>query len=463
MLPHLIWVGFLIVVVLLFGERLTPATPVELETVVALEGSSGDPSTTKAETKDAIADASDKTPITWDGEMQFQASGWIEADPFPIRATALISGVVDKVHVLEGERVKAGQLLATLISEDAEYRLDGALQAADAAEAGVGLAEANREKATAMLETLRGEISAAERREEEARDLAERLEAAGAEAFTRQELISSRLQALTRESETAAVKARIPEMEAEIRKAEAELKRARANLGLAKTRVREARLALERTEIPAPVDGVVQQLLVAPGMKRMLEMDEPDSATICILYQPDQLQARIDVALEDAAGLRLGQPVRIRTNFLPEAIFRGEVTRILGEADLQRNTLQVKVKILNPDPRLRPDFLCRAEFLTGGESSGSRADLNLERGPGGLLLFVPEAALAGSTGPDRESTVWRLDPSGERLEKQRVRLGRESREGYVAILKGLLPGDRVVMNPGPGLKPGDRVREIPKS
>jgi HlyD family secretion protein len=100
-----------------------------------------------------------------------------------------------------------------------------------------------------------------------------------------------------------------------------------------------------------------------PGRKSMLAMDDMDSSTIARLYQPDRLQARIDVPLEEAAGVFPGQAVRIRSGFLPDQTMQGVVSRITGEADLQRNTLQVKVSLKDPDPRLRPEMLCRAEFL----------------------------------------------------------------------------------------------------
>lgn len=65
-----------------------------------------------------------------------------------------------------------------------------------------------------------------------------------------------------------------------------------------------------------------------------------------VLFQPDSLQARIDVPLEEAAQLRIGQPVRLRSTLLPNQTFLGQVTRIDGQADLQRNTLQDKVRVL---------------------------------------------------------------------------------------------------------------------
>ena len=53
----------------------------------------------------------------------FQASGWIEPDPFAIRIPSLLDGVVNDLLILEGQPVAKGQVVATLIDEDANLSL----------------------------------------------------------------------------------------------------------------------------------------------------------------------------------------------------------------------------------------------------------------------------------------------------------------------------------------------------
>ena len=172
-------------------------------------------------------------------------------------------------------------------------------------------------------------------------------------------------------------------------------------------------------------------LHVAPGQKRMLAMDELESATIATLYRPDSLQARIDVPLEEAAQLEhRPTPCGFARSLLPDRSFRGRVTRIDGQADMQRNTLQAKVALLDPDDQLRPEMLCRAEFLAP-TGAGERS--------GGILrpcgaLPSGSRALAGS---GRERRVWALDASGDRVEQRSVTVGAEEREGHLRVLEGL--------------------------
>ena len=66
-------------------------------------------------------EASDaKTTAGTQGDLLLQATGWIEPDPFPIAVTSLYSGVVQNVHVLEGQKVKKGETIVSLIDEDAQ-------------------------------------------------------------------------------------------------------------------------------------------------------------------------------------------------------------------------------------------------------------------------------------------------------------------------------------------------------
>ncbi len=52
------------------------------------------------------------------GAVTVQAAGWLEADPYKSYVTALTDGIVREVLVLEGETVRAGQVVARLVDED---------------------------------------------------------------------------------------------------------------------------------------------------------------------------------------------------------------------------------------------------------------------------------------------------------------------------------------------------------
>lgn len=437
----------------LLGDYLVSAPTVAVAPVAVLRASADSPTASPL--------ASSAAP----GELQplFQASGWVEAAPFPHRAVFLESGFVDEVHVLEGQPVQAGQALATLNAEEAQIAHREAQAAHAAALQDKSMAEAERSMAAAGIQSAEARVAAANARLLELQDTAQRFAVAGSQAVTEGEARQAVLREQTQEAEIKVLQASLAEARAALAQRDAAIARADERIALALTRMERTQLALERMTARSPVDGIIQRLLIAPGQRRMVQMDEPESATAAIIFQPDSLQARIDVPLDEAAGLRVGQPVRLRSSVLPDAIFIGTVTRIVGEADLQRNTLQVKVGIENPDTRLRPEMLCRAEFFPAdsrGGSEGSPATANGSRG--GPRVYAPVPAIMSRSG-NSAAAVWRVAAATNRLELREVVLASEVRDGHQLVLEGLVPGDRLVVNPAESLEAGMRVRPVLQS
>jgi HlyD family secretion protein len=338
--------GFALLFLLLFRDRLLPAPNVEVATVLTTP------------TDQAAPTPSNKTT----GNMLFQASGWIEPDPLPIKATALIDGVIDEVHVLEGQLVKKGETLATLVDDDAGLALAAAEENHRMLIAARDSQIASITAARKKLESVKAVHQAALTLQEDAADQHQRLSKLPKGTVPESDVITARLRNDRERLQSLAAEALSGEAEAEIARLELETRVREAEIAAAVVKVDQAKLALERTRIVSPVDGRVLRLTAVPGQKKMLAMDDLESSTIAILYQPEKLQVRVDVPLADAAGLSVGQPAKIRCSLLPDRVFNGEVTRITGEADVQRNTLQAKVRIHDPIDSLRPEMLTRSSF-----------------------------------------------------------------------------------------------------
>lgn len=441
-LPWVLLLAFLLLLALLFGERFMPARPVQLETVV-----------TQRSQQVVQANSTPQTNAVDDfrGTTVFQASGWIEADPLPIRVAALNDGFVDTVHVLEGEAVVKGQLLVQLVDDDARLDLASAQAAREQRAASWTEMHANVRATLAGLQRLAEEVEIEDARLEELRDDAARLNAAGSQSVSEQEIAQSRLRVLTQQAVIQALEANRGELEAERDAGNAAVLGAQHALRAAEIDLARKQLALDRMEIRSPIDGILQELFVSPGKKRFAMMDDPESATIAKLFMPEALQARIDVPLEEAAQLRVGQAVRLRSVFLQDKVFEGRVSRIEGQADLQRNTLQAKVELLTSADGLRPEMLCRAEFLAPASGSHSSTAPSSDR----ASVYAPIEALIQDSG---DTAVWTLDASGNHVNRQAVRVAAEQRDGYQRVLEGLKPGARVVMNPPADLQDGDRIR-----
>jgi len=462
------------------GETLKPSVAVRVVPVVVKAG--------------AVAAA---------GEVVAQAPGWVEPDPFPIAVSALTDGVVQEVLVLEGQPVKAGDVVARLVPDDARLALaqaeaELAQRRAELAVAQATLEAAQREWDNPVELTRRvatAEAALSEKRAElqrwSAELAAEEALAGYYEAEFRRveplyekgqassiEYIQVRQRHLQQQATVAATRARRPILESQLEALEAELTAARENLRLriadrraldearaaverasasvaaAEAARDEAALRLERMEVRAPVDGVVMNRLAAPGSKLMLGGDNPASAQVVRLYDPKHLQVRVDVPLVDAAKVGVGQEAEIIVEVLPDRIFRGRVTRIVNEADVQKNTLQVKVAIENPSPEIKPEMLARAKFLSAG-TLDSRDARDLAR------LFIPES-LVQRHGSEHV-WVWLADQAQGIALQRSIKLGRGRLDGWIEVQEGLQPGDRLIDQAPEGLKNGQRLRIVGES
>lgn len=426
LLPIAILFGFALLFALLFRDRLLPAEVVDVVPAVGIE--------------ETLAVAEN---VASTGKVLFQASGWVEPDPLPIKATALTDGIVDKVHVLEGALVKRGDLLVSLIDIDTRIERDAMAAKLADMKASFDAHCVGTQVALRRMEAEQAMLEVAEANAEEAADKLRRYDQITEGAITGDERLAVRLDHRRRIAEVDLVKARIGEIAEELTRIAYEILAIQARIKGAELALEKAELAYNRTRIHAPADGRILSLKAAPGAKKMVGMDEEDSSTVAILYDPAHLQVRVDVPLADAAGLSVGQAAKIRCNLLPDEVFEGIVTRIEGAADLQRNTLQAKVRIADPSEKLRPEMLSRVEFLEVPRSaSGVTSSM-------GVAVYVPETTL-------REGMVWVCDADSLRAERRGV-VSSDVTEGLIRVDSGLRPGEWVIADPS-GLREGQRLK-----
>ncbi len=411
-----------------------------------------------------------------------EAAGWVEPDPYPVIVRPLVDGVLDELFVLEGHKVKRGEtVIARLESADLLAARDRAAARFVLREVEVRRAEVKHAVALSLLEqraplrtaeksarhelaavhgrvaSSRGALAAAQADRDARRaelDAQEKLQEAGGTypvALARARALlraaeagivaeTGRLNALRAEEvEGEALLAIAVEVVKDPRAlagaestAQMDVLKARADRDAAKVELEIAERELAWAEIRAPADGVVMKLLASPGAEV-----GPTGKGVVALYDPAKLQARIDVPLNSMEGIVAGQEVEIRSEVLGPRATRGVVDRIQRESDLLKNTLQVKVRLLDPDPLLRPETLCRARFLaTGGDA---------KRGP--ALFRVPRDAVRGGA-------VFVLDPRGH---ARRVIVERVGESGEAVVVKGgLSVTHRVILD---SVEEGERVKE----
>ena len=441
-----------------------------------------------------------RAPVQLEGTVLFQAAGWIEPRPTPVRVAALAPGVVQQLLVVEDQLVKSGEPIAELVKQDAllayeraqaDHELRSAeLQAsqatleaattrfeqpvhleADLAEAEAELAAMETQLAGLPFDVRRaeaqlayakanyeGKMSAgsalAERVVDQARSEYESARALVDDLSVRTESFTQQEAALIRRRDALQKKL---ELRADERRAKDE---AAANVRVAAARVHQAEVALtegklqlDRMTVRSPLDARVLHVVAFPGSRLMIGRGydgSHDASTVVTLYRPDMLQVRVDVRFEDLPRVQVGQHVSVSSPAIVKPI-RGEVLFVSSEADIQKNTLEVKVAIDSPPPVLKPEMLVDVTFLAP-KSPVSDTPPSAE-----LRLFVPpQLVRQGESG----AFVWVADQSAGVARRTAVELGRTGADGLVEVTGGLKPSSRLIATALDDLRDGERIQVV---
>ncbi len=414
----------------------------------------------------------------------------------------------------EAKEAKEGAAAATATLEQARQETRAASEEEAATRAESSAAQAEEAQARAEVSAMQAEVDywTAELKREQAlldqgavsldefqREKAQ-AEAATARLANAQALLSQR-QAAIRASEKrvaqaeAAVeqaKAKVSEMEAGQRGAAARIERAESAVQSAKAQAEAASLAVRATqarkaqaqammgsagaaltasktirgytEVRASVHGVVAERTVSPGVLVSPGM------RILRVAQIDPIRVQANVAEKDAARIKVGAPVSVRSIKNPASPKKGKVTAVFPAADPQSRTSIIEAVITNHDHQLLPgDYVTVA--ITYGKNEHALSV------PRAALVTVPEESAGPFTERVRQA-VWTVVGTTEKVEytcpmhpevisdqpgncpKCGMRLVPKSHtQGQVAhlveVTVGLQSEDRAEITTG--LEPGDRV------
>jgi RND family efflux transporter MFP subunit len=341
------------------------------------------------------------------GTASVTANGYVVART-RASVSAKLPGRIAELRVSEGSTVKKGEIIATL--ENADYRAQLAQAEAALATARAELAEAQAEQAVAAQALRR----------------LERMRAEDKSIVPDQEFENAQGRA---EQSAAAVTA------------------ARARIGAAQGTRNFAEANLENTVIRAPFSGTVLRKeaevgeVVAPsvggGLTRGAVVTMADLTT---------LEVEVDVNEAYIARVQNGQPAKITLDAYPDTSFRGRVRQVVPTADRQRATVQVKVSIVDRDPRILPEMGARVDFLDTTHVAPGAA-------PSGPPRFrVPAAAVRELNG---QTVVW-LVRNGK-LEPRQVDAGPVSGD-FREIRSGLSGGELLLTGGVEEPKAGMRVK-----
>ena len=369
------------------------------------------------------------------------AAGYIVAH-HKIQVASKVVGRVLWIGVEKGDRVQEGQVIVRL--EDDEYK--------------------------AQLQQAAGQLKALEARLEELTNGSRPEEIAVAQANVAQakadlanaEITLKRTRELVREKVNAQqtlddAEARVNSLRARVNSIEKTyelvkigprrevIDALRGQIIEAKGRMSFFETQLSNTIIKAPVTGTVLERNVEKGefVTTGFVGDKGAKGYVVSLADLSDLQVELDINQNDFARLDRKQKGTLTTDAYPDRKYEGVIAEIAPEANRQKATVQVKVKVLQPDDFLRPDMNASVAFYND-EKAVSASPAAAAK----AVVFVPTAAV-------KNDAV--LIVLGGKVIRRSVKVTGNTSEG-LRVEEGLIGGEDLVLNPPADLKDGMKVK-----
>ena len=338
------------------------------------------------------------------GASVLDASGYVVARRMAT-VSAKVPGKVREVLIEEGQRVRGGEVIATLDPVDADQQ---------------------RQLSASQLQAARSAVAGVQAQLKEAEANATRLG-----ALATQKLVS---------------RAQYEQAVAQRDALRAQVATAQRNVQVAGNGLRIAAQGVDNTVVRAPFDGVVIAKAAQPG-----EIVSPMAAGggftrtgIGTIVDMASLEVEVEVGESFIGRVKPGMATETILNAYQDWKIPGKVIAIIPAADRGKATVKVRVGLdEKDDPRILPEMGVRVGFLAAAQPAQVRAQ------PG---VLVPAAAIASRGEADVAFVV-----EGDAVRQRTLTLGRELGDDR-EVLSGLAGGDSVVLDPPDTLADGARVR-----
>ena len=345
-----------------------------------------------------------------------------EFKPFQeVDVMAKVAGFVKQINVDVGDRVKQGQLLATL--EIPEMADD--LRRADAA-----------------VVRARAEVTRAQ--DEQRR--AESVHSIAHLSFQRISTVAEKKPGLVAQQEIDEAQSRDLVTEAQVSAAKSALAAAQEQVNVNSADTQKVKTLMDYTRVIAPFAGVITRRYADTGsMIQAGTASQTQAMPVVKLSENSLLRLILPVPESAVPTVHIGQQVEVRVPTLNRS-FPGRVARFVEKVSVATRTMDTEVDVANPSLILIP---------------GMYAEVNLTLDRRDKVLAVPVMAVDRANsdsepGAAQTGEVLIVTPNN-RVEKRKVTLGIES-SNNVEIRSGLNEGDSVVLTGRAALQPGQEVR-----
>ena len=374
-----------------------------------------------------------------EGNVILNATGYIVA-AHKIELAAKVVGKVSWIGVEKADKVQAGQVLVRL--EDDEYRANLLSAQGNLEMLKAKLAEAVHGSRPEEIAKAKADLDQARADQENARVSLDRTRGLVRDKISAQQTLDdaqarydsavAKVASLDRAYELVKLGPRQEEIDA-----------LRAQVNQAQGALDYAQVQLDNTIIRAPIDGTILERNVEKGefVTTGFVGDKGAKGYVVSLANLRDLQVELDINQNDFAKLGSKQPGVVTTDAYPDRKYQGQITEISPEANRQKATVQVKVKILEPDDYLRPEMNASVAFYSPEKPGAAKSESK-------PLVTVPASAV-------RDGAVFEV-VGGKALRKT-VKVSGTTSQG-VEVSSGLIGGEDVILNPPASLKDGQKVR-----
>ncbi|OYV89628.1 MAG: hypothetical protein B7Z68_12000 [Acidobacteria bacterium 21-70-11] len=259
----------------------------------------------------------------------------------------------------------------------------------------------------------------------------------------------------------------------------ASAQRAHRQVEQARADIASAADSLAKTEIRAPMDGIVTRRNIEKGEVIVTGTMNNPGTVLMTISDMSTIEAVLEVDQTDVPQLRIGQPAVVRIDAFADERFPGEVSEI-GSSPIQGTSAlggaatgtdyTVKVTLLKHPERIRPGLTVTADITTATRNDALTVPIGalVERQPETKAAPTPAPDSAGpaATSAHKESIASRARAiegvyvvAGHKAEFRPVTTGIRG-ELDVEVTSGLKQGDEVIVGPFKALrdlKPGAEV------
>lgn len=381
------------------------------------------------------------SPVTSSGSSDQQnvltATGYIIA-AHKIEVASKVNGRVAQILVDKGDKVKAGDMLVRL--EDDEYRAQVQQQQGQLSNLLAKLAEDEHgsrpeeiQKARADVDQAKADLADSKASLDRTRELVRGGVLAKQvldDAQAKHDADVAKVASLERTLDLAVLGPR----KEEIDQVRGQIEQARGALAYAQNQ-------LDNTVIKAPVTGTILDRNVEKGefITTGFVGDKGAKGYIVTMADLNDLQVELDINQNDFPKLGPQQKGIVTTDAYPDRKYQGTIEQVSPEADRAKATVQVKVRVLNPDDYLRPDMNATVNFYNDVKAQPGTTSRR--------LVTIPQGALQNN------SVFVVLDGHAR---KRPVTTAGSSDRG-VLIASGVIGGEDLIVNPPANLKDGQKV------